>query len=458
MAPARCRCPPGVPRSRAERALREAGDPPRQDQRGELVDEPGIGRAVHHLVVERDAGDPFQDLPRVDVVGQVAPAGRGQKHRRVRGLVRAQQVLQLLPRRGVAGDVGQQHLAYQSRDHVDDDRDHRADVARGVPGGLHRLAELAADHLQHQERFARPPPVHGRLGDTGPGGDALDRELVEPHLAQRRQGRIDDRLVGVRAAFAPCLYTGFGHVPKPPSASAPQRGLLQPVPQAGVGILTARSISKRSGGSAGSRNRRRLFRSARCVRPLPARPRPIGNTLREHSRSRYVVSGFPPPVCSLTASTGYPKVAMSEPPRALYVHSIVVNPRETGPPAGAMYRTARHKTIRNVQAEGPGAVLDTGGWSTMRSTASGSAMAPLSIATRCTGVLMVAVVIALCAPVRHSSARTVPIAPIAPLTLAVAAVLAAHDATLPSDRPAATRAIDELTARLVDGRTRAALP
>src|SRR5581483_2442704 len=62
------------------------------------------------------------------------------------------------------------------------------------------------------------------------------------------------------------------------------------------------------------------------------------------------------------------------------------------------------------------------------------------------------------APVRHSSARTVPIAPIAPLTLAVAAVLAAHDATLPSDRPAATRAIDELTARLVDGRTRAALP
>jgi hypothetical protein len=73
-------------------------------------------------------------------------------------------------------------------------------------------------------------------------------------------------------------------------------------------------------------------------------------------------------------------------------------------------------------------------------------------------LFLVGLVIVLCAPGRSSHPADASALPDTPLTVAVVAALAVPSSSLASAAPAVTQMIHELTARLVDGRPRAALP
>lgn len=83
----------------------------------------------------------------------------------------------------------------------------------------------------------------------------------------------------------------------------------------------------------------------------------------------------------------------------------------------------------------------------------------LSTATRCFGLLLVALLVVLCAPIRTAPAGPATNPVDTPLTLAMATALSAPDsASAAAANGAAARAIKALTAQLLDGRAATARP
>lgn len=94
----------------------------------------------------------------------------------------------------------------------------------------------------------------------------------------------------------------------------------------------------------------------------------------------------------------------------------------------------------------------------MRRSMSQLSTASLAAVARRCALPLVGLVIVLCAPVRAPHPAHVPAVTDTPLTVAVVAALAIPTTPLATTARAVTQVINALTARLVDGRLRAALP
>src|SRR6202012_3790989 len=70
----------------------------------------------------------------------------------------------------------------------------------GGTGGLRQRPLHRRERGDQQVLLARPAPVEGGLADPGPGGPVLAAHPADAALADRLDGGVDDRLLGLLAA------------------------------------------------------------------------------------------------------------------------------------------------------------------------------------------------------------------------------------------------------------------
>ncbi len=158
-------------------------------------------RADHHRAPVQRAGDQVEGQLRVGPGAQFAPLF-GRRHDPAGHALLAvpQRLLEGLGEIGVAGRLGLEVGDDLGRDRVAQgagrDLVQQAQVPLQGAGVGHREAghRHRRDHVQHQVELGTPAPVHRRLADTGPAGDALDRHAGVADGGQFLEDRRPDGL------------------------------------------------------------------------------------------------------------------------------------------------------------------------------------------------------------------------------------------------------------------------